>query len=87
MYALFPHFRINFFWLNLSWLVSIFYDENNQNKHKEKKTKTNKVNYTKTFENIKHEPILKQMVLWCHLFRLWLEKWVKCLNHGQNIIL
>ena len=33
------------------------------NKHKGNETKTNKVNDTKTVENIKYEPTLSQLVL------------------------
>ena len=67
MHAEFPHFRINFYNCILSWLMPIFYEKNVQNKHKGNKTTTNKVNDTKIVENIKYEPILSQMILWCHL--------------------
>ena len=47
--------------LHLSWIVPIFLREKCiyiQNKHKGKKTKTHKVNDTKTVESIKYKPIL-----------------------------
>ena len=55
-------------------------------------TNNNKVNDTKTVQNIKYEPILSNLVLWFHLQGLIIrkfefEKWVKFYYCGQNLIL
>ena len=41
----------------------LYQEQKVQTKHKRNKTKTNKVSDTKTVENIKYEPILRQFVL------------------------